>query len=280
MAKAQVVAATTSTVKGRERPQFLRALGRSEPPLIVAVDGVTYHRIDIFKHDSWAATACYRSADGRRVVCKFNRRAPIGIVPMRWLGNWLARREHYFLTTLAGVQGIPRVFDNVAINGCVVSSAVAHEFIPGNPLSLTHRLHSDFFDNVEKLLGTLHDKRIAYVDLHKQENVIVGDDGHPYLIDFQVSLQLPQGPVGATLFKMLQDCDLYHADKHRWIHRQPPASMKSRPRPWWLEMHRRVGVPLRTLRRRMLVLIGVRRGQGSSSTESAPEVGLRRADAA
>lgn len=265
---------------GRQRPPTLRALGKSEPPLIVTVDGTIYRRGEIFKHDSWAATATYHAADGRTIVCKFNRQASIGPLPMRWLGRRLARREHYFLRTLAGVPGIPRVFQEVSVNGRASRHAVAHEFIPGTPLSLSHRLRSDFFDNVERLLATLHGKRIAYVDLHKQENVIVGEDGLPYLIDFQVSVQLPAGLVFEPLFNMLRRCDLYHADKHRWIHRMPPASMKSRPCPGWLQLHRHISVPIRTLRRRLLVAIGVRRGRGSAATEAAPEIGLRRADAA
>lgn len=265
---------------GRERPSTLRALGRSEPPLVVTIQGQNYYRGEIFKHDSWAATATYVAADGCQVVCKFNRQSGIGPVPMRWLGRWLARRERYFLKTLAGVPGIPRVYSEVLVNGRAAQHAVAHDFIPGRPLSQSTRLRSDFFDNVERLLATLHAKRIVYVDLHKQENVIVGDDGLPYLIDFQVSVQLPSGFVFRPVFKMLCDCDLYHADKHRWIHRMPPASMICRPRPGWLQLHRQVGVPLRTLRRRLLVAIGVRRGQGSAATEAAPEVGLRRPDAA
>lgn len=263
--------------QGRERPRMLRALGLSEPPLLVTVDDRQYQRVEVFKHDSWAATASYRADDGRMIVCKFNRQAPIGLLPMSWLGRILARREQYFLNTLSGVHGIPRSYERVMVNGRLAPHAVAHEFIPGQPLSLSHHLRSDFFDNVEALLATLHSKRIAYVDLHKQENVLVGADGHPYLIDFQVSVQLPRGSWSTPLFHMLRDCDLYHADKHRWIHRQPPASMQSRPRPWWLQAHRQIAVPLRTLRRRLLVLIGVRRGHGSSSTEAAPEVGLRRA---
>jgi hypothetical protein len=249
---------------------------------MVLVNLESYRRVEIFKHDSWAATACYRSTSGQMIVCKFNRQAPIGLMPMRWLGRYLARREHFFLKTLAGVRGIPRVFDHVIADSRRCDNAVAHEFIPGAPLSITRTetLRSDFFDNVETLLGELHSRRIAYVDLHKQENVIVGADGYPYLIDFQVSVMVPAGRLALPLFKLLRDCDLYHVEKHRWIHRQPRASGEMFKMPKVLSLHRRIAVPLRTLRRRLLVAIGVRRGHGSASTEAAPEAGLRRADAA
>lgn len=265
---------------GCERPRTLRALGKSEPPLMVTVDGETFERDQIFKHDSWAATAAYISQSGRHIVCKFNRQAAIGIIPMSWLGRFLARREKYFLSSLQGVRGIPKVYESVQVNGRAWKNAVAHDYIPGKPLSISDKLRPDFFEQVEKLLQVLHAQRIIYVDLHKQENVLVGDDGLPYLIDFQVSVQLPDWALCRPLFQALRDCDCYNFDKHRWIHGLPPASGKSWPMPIWIRLHRKIGVPLRTLRRRLLVLLGVRRGHGSAATEVAPEVGLRRADAA
>ncbi len=244
-------------IVSRERPRTLRALGKSEPPLLVTVDGESFERDEVFKHDSWAATAAYKSKTGRHIVCKFNRRAAIALLPMGWLGRILASREKYFLDNLSGVRGIPKVYPTVAVNGQVWKNAVAHDYIPGKPLSITDRLRPDFFEKVEELLGILHARRIVYVDLHKQENVLVGDDGLPYLIDFQVSVQLPDSVWCRPLFRALRDCDCYHLDKHRWIHRMPPASGKSWPRPFWLQLHRQIGVPLRTLRRRLLVLLGV-----------------------
>jgi predicted Ser/Thr protein kinase len=267
--------ASTDSGHGRKRPKLFRALGHSEPPLMVSVDGKPCQRVDIFKHDSWAATAVYQASDGQKIVCKFNRQSPIGLLSMRWLGRKLAKRERNFLQQLQGVRGIPEVFTSVQVNGHECDHAVAHDFIPGKPLSLSNGVRRDFFEKVEELLGELHSRRIAYVDLHKQENVIVGDDGLPYLIDFQVSVQLPKGRWGDQLLKMLRDGDLYNMDKHRWLHRRQAANTTPFPRPWWLQAHRCIGVPLRTLRRRFLVLIGVRRGNGSASTELAPEVGLR-----
>lgn len=259
----------------RKRPSVLHALGQNEPAMLVSVDGKRYNRIDIFKHDSWAATAAYSSSDGQTIVCKFNRQAPIGWIPMRWLGRFLGYRERYFLQALAGVPGIPKVFREVKVNGRKLSNVVAHEFIPGKPLSLASNLRSDFFDNVKLVLAELHKRRIAYCDLHKQENVIVGDDGSPYLIDFQVSIQLPGGRMFTKLFSMLRDADLYHVEKHRCLHHQVTLSDVDLLRPWWIRLHRQIGVPFRTIRRRFLVHIGVRSGKGCASTEVATEVGLR-----
>ena len=280
MADFPAIARITPHHTTRERPAILRALGRSEPALLVTVDGEQYTQVDVFKHDTWAATAAYSSADGRTIVCKFNRQAPLLWIPMGWLGRFLGYRERYFLQAVAGVPGIPGVFREVKVNGRIMSNAVAHEFIPGKPLSLSSNLRSDFFENVKRVLAGLHERRIAYFDLHKQENVIVGEDGSPYLIDFQVSLKLPSGRMFTKLFDMLRDCDLYHVEKHRWLHRQASLSDVNRMRPWWIKLHRLVSVPLRTIRRWFLVAIGVRSGKGYSSTEVYVEVGLRRENAA
>ncbi|MGC3968602.1 MAG: hypothetical protein QM775_14830 [Pirellulales bacterium] len=63
----------------RSRPAWLRALGHDDPPAEVTVDGIVHRRVEIFKHDSWAATGVYQSSEqaessGARIICKFNRR--------------------------------------------------------------------------------------------------------------------------------------------------------------------------------------------------------------
>jgi hypothetical protein len=271
-------------LKGRPRPPYLRALGRAEPPTEVEVDGVRYSRREIFKHDSWAATAVYgdgvapvapgsgEGQDEKRIVCKFNRLAPLGFIPMRWLGRFLARREIDLLAKLQGVTGIPGVCRDVRIDGKRVRHVSAHAFIEGQPLSLASDVDRDFFDSLDRLVRELHVRRIAYVDLHKQENVIVGKDGNPYLMDFQISLQVPNRRWWNSLLRILCDCDRYHIAKHRSAHNIHGSEPQ---RPWIIRIHRRIGRPLRTLRRKLLVWIGVRRGDGFASTEVAPEVGLR-----
>ncbi len=44
----------------RPRPALFRALGRDEPPSVVTIGGEKHELIEIFKHDSWAATALTR----------------------------------------------------------------------------------------------------------------------------------------------------------------------------------------------------------------------------
>ena len=63
------------------RPPILRALGGRETPPEVVVDGRTYRRDVVFKHDSWAATALYGDAGGNRITCTAQEGATaIGLV--------------------------------------------------------------------------------------------------------------------------------------------------------------------------------------------------------
>lgn len=263
---------------GRPRPKTFRALGPHDPPQEVVIAGVTYRHRETFKHDSWAATALYACETGQ-VVCKFNRCQSIGPIPMRWLGRLLARREKNFLKALSDLPGIPKVYETVTADGRALPNVTAHDFVEGKPLSISSCVSPDFFDRFDLMLQEMHRRRIAYIDLHKQENVIVGDDGAPHLIDFQISFRVPDQRCLDFVLRILTDCDRYHAYKHRAQHGMVKAGEPALCRPKWICLHRKIAVPFRTMRRRLLVALGIRRGYGAPSTESAPEIGLRRAHA-
>jgi hypothetical protein len=233
----------------------------------------------VLKHDSWAATAVYRGPAGR-TVCKFNRQQPIFFLPMRWLGRVLARREASFLLQLADLANVPSLTGDVYVDGRRLAHAVAHNYVPGHPLGPREPADGRFFTALRGLLLDLHRRDMAYVDANKRENIIVGDDGQPYLIDFQISFRLPgwwpanSWPV-RLLLRTLQQSDLYHFEKH-WARCRPDLYGREvcdvvRSRPWWISLHRLVAVPLRTLRRNLLVAIGVRTAGGQAASEHFPE---------
>lgn len=266
----------TTAVSVRPRPPLLRALGRDEPPGEVEIDGLPYRLLRVVKHDSWAATAFYAGAD-KQVVCKFNRQQRVGPMPMRWLGRWLARREAHALRLLAGLPGIPAAVGDVTVAGQVQRHAVAHEFIAGRPLGRQDSISASAFAALSALLMEVHRRGMAYVDLHKRENILVGDDGRLYLLDFQINFCLPRWwPANALPTRMvlwlLQRSDSYHLGKHIArcsIAATPPAI------PWWIRLHRCVAMPMRAVRRWLLVKLGVRSGRGKVETEFFPEEVVR-----
>jgi hypothetical protein len=233
--------------------------------------------VEVFKHDSWACTTLYQ--DGReRFVVKFNRVQPILGLSMHWLGRWLARHEDAVLQRLAGLPNIPRSVGPVFVRGQKLDHAAAREYIPGRPLRRRDALQPAFALRFDALLQRLHARNVAYVDLHKRENLLVGDNGMPYLIDFQVSFLLPTGRWARFtplpwLLRLLQDGDRYHWRKHR--RRLIPGQAADLQRPGWIRLHRLIARPLRQARRRLLAALRIRGQTGRAATELFPEAAIR-----
>ena len=94
------------------------------------------------------------------------------------------------LALLADLPNVPALCGPIRVGGKLLDNAVAHVYVPGRPLARYDRVPDDFFPRLGRLLAEMHRRKMAYVDLHKRENILVGDDGQPYLIDFQISVAL------------------------------------------------------------------------------------------
>lgn len=268
----------------KKRPAQLRALGEDDPPEQVEVRGTTYRRDVILKHDSWAATAIYCNEAHERIICKFARTAPVFGIPLAWIGRIIAARESHFLRQLADVKTIPNDLGHVSSDGHLLSNAIARCYIDGKPMRAEQKIDPRIFDELYGLLDTLHKRNIAYVDLHKLENIIIGHDGRPYLIDFQVCFGLSErwpgnGRFARYYLARLQEFDIYHINKHL-VRFLPETLTEEQVRqksaiPLLIRVHRLFAIPLRTARRKLLVLIGVRNAGGSASSELDPEDAYR-----
>jgi hypothetical protein len=253
------------------------------PAEVPLVDG-RYRHVRTFKHDFFAATGLYEGPSGR-VVLKLGRTKPFLGLPMSWLGEWAADHETELYRLAESVPGIPACMGRVGRTGFV------HAFVEGHPLQRNERVNDEFFPRLEVLLDALHAKGIAYVDLEKRENILVGDDGRPWLIDFQISYPGPdldrvidrrRGPgtlhrlvplgLRRCLFTRLQRADGYHLLKHWRRHRpdmltgeQIAASYQVARIIRW---HRKLSRPFTMLRRRALQWLT---GQARSPKQEGPE---------
>src|SRR5258707_12335587 len=90
-----------------------------------------------------------------------------------------------FYRKLQDLPNIPRLLGTVGDTGFV------HEFVAGRPLASERPVPDGFFDRLVDSLAELHRRGIAYVDTNKPENILLGDDGQPHLIDFQISWDSP-----------------------------------------------------------------------------------------
>ncbi|NIA06370.1 MAG: hypothetical protein GWP14_01830 [Actinobacteria bacterium] len=230
--------------KSRVLSPWLLALGSDSLPPKIIVKQSTYHLQRVFKHDFWAASGLY-SNDSSQVVLKIYRRHDL-------LGRWLAKREISFYRCLQDLPGIARFLGTFGRNGFV------HSYIAGQDLLEypKDRIPDDFFDQLVDLMRAIHLRGISYVDANKRDNVIVGLDSRPYLIDFQISWRPKPGGLSRRVLLFMQRMDMYHLFKHK--SRLRPDLMK--PQEWHLrrnpglslKLHRLIAVPFRRFRRTTL----------------------------
>jgi len=242
------------------RHAWLRALGRAEPPPRLTLASGTYEFVKNFKHDFFAATALYSGPSGKAVL-KMGRCISLFGLPTAWIGRWLTRREGRMYELMADIEGVP------AWLGYDGASALAHAYVEGAPLGRRDAVNDEFFPRLSAMIDAIHARGAAYVDLEKPENILLGEDGRPHLIDFQISVyyspvSLRRWWLPRKVLSTLQLSDRYHLLKH-WRRLRPDQltaeqMAESYKAPFWIAWHRRIFRPLTLLRRWILVRLGER----------------------
>lgn len=245
-------------------PPSLTALGRRTLPAEIEVGGNRYVHRQTFKNDFFAVTATYEGRSGR-VLLKVGRQAGFWGIPLVWVGRLLAAREAAALECLVDLDGVPRLIGRWGATGIV------REFVEGHPLAKGERVGDDFHVRLRSLVDQIHARGMAYVDLEKCENVLVGDDGRPYLFDFQIAWYVPARWGGELwpvrrLRRWFQAGDRYHLVKLQRRTRpdqlSPEALAGSYRRPWYLRVHGLVARPFTWCRRVILNRLDPRRKDG------------------
>ncbi len=229
-----------------------KALGCDTLPSTVTVEDRPFRFVKTFKHSFAVAVALYE-ANGEKVVVKLHRQKPFFGIPLKWAGELMASYENAVLKKCHGVDGVPDQLNTF------LKTAVAHDYIPGHSLRAFEPVEDVFFERLFNTLNQIHKRGIAYVDLEKPENILKGDDGYPYFIDFQVAFYWPSNlpPGNCSLIraarKWLQRCDYYHACKH--LRRMRPGLLNERQRscyirkPWPVKLANAILKPWQILRK-------------------------------
>lgn len=116
--------------------------------------------------------------DGQLVVVKDFSRSDFLFRAI--VGPILIRREYGALRKLVGVQGIPQLV------GKLDRFSVAMEHVAGTSLDKIGRARLDnaFYKRLREVVDAMHARGVAHCDLRSRGNVMLGDGGQPYLVDF------------------------------------------------------------------------------------------------
>ncbi|MFT7668927.1 MAG: hypothetical protein ACI8X5_001627 [Planctomycetota bacterium] len=173
---------------------------------------------EVLKSDSFGRVEELESDSGlaliRRVACGAS------IPGSRLIARYLMGRERAALCALGALDGVPLLSESEAAMEASSSGGRAplrkdvlvRECVLGKALHQTELLAEDFFDHLDALVAELHALGVCHNDLHKEMNVMVGEDRFPYLIDFQLASLHPRR--GRVFASRVQD-DLRHIQKHR-----------------------------------------------------------------
>jgi hypothetical protein len=121
-------------------------------------------------------------ADGRRYAVKDFRRRPLLV--RATIGRWSMRREGRAYDALRELQGVPE------LEGRPHPLVLVLAYVDGPSLAAWERgrsLPDRFFERLKALLAAVHDRGVVQGDLHHRD-VLVGEDGLPWLVDFSTSM--------------------------------------------------------------------------------------------
>jgi hypothetical protein len=187
---------------------------------------------------------------------KYGRAQDFCGFPIGWIGEYLRAREERIYRAIDGIEGVPRWVGRVGLNGYAI------EYLDGRPLDHLSAPPPGFFDRLRTILDAFHARGVAYCDGNKRSNILVSEDGRPFLIDYQISLSFredwpwPLRAVMRSIVRYMCRQDLYHLYKHK--RRLSPQELTSeeeglsRRRDVWTRIHRKLTKPYRNARRGFL----------------------------
>jgi predicted Ser/Thr protein kinase len=197
-----------------------------------------------FGHGYQASVILVASPIGDIVVKSPHRRFPFGRI-----ARASVRREAGIYAQLENVPGIPKC------HGLAAEQHLALDHIAGH--SLRDRMpagRDEFFARLLVTIQAMHAAGVAHGDLKRKNNVLVGPDERPYIIDFGIARADGPGLIARLLFNWFRQLDLnaWVKLKHGGRPAALPAADAAIHRPLLLEhLARMVRIPWQflTLRR-------------------------------
>jgi len=182
-------------------------------PDTINIKGVPHHCVKVYKEDFYAVTRVYEGPTGAYIV-KAAQLYPCRNFLREWAAHFLAVREVRIHRQIRHIEGVPKIVGKVGRFGFI------REYVPGETLNRAGRVPDDYFDGLKQILEQVHAAGVVHIDIEKPENILVGEDGRPHIIDFQISWcpdlwAAPFEWLTRPLFRIAQKEDWYHFYKHK-----------------------------------------------------------------
>jgi hypothetical protein len=159
----------------------------------------------LLKQDSFGTVRRLPLDAGGALVDCVERDTTTAARGVRWLARRLAAREARALGALRQVPQVPRLLD-------WDGRRLRRSWLAGLPLHRAGTVDTAYFREALRLLRRLHAAGVVHNDLAKEPNWLVGPDGRPALVDFQLAARPRRR---GRLFRMLAWDDLRHLLKHK-----------------------------------------------------------------
>ncbi len=108
-----------------------------------------------------------------------------GFVFRNTVGRFLIWRETKAYRRLRGLEGVP------AFHGVIDGLALILEELEGRNVELLEkerRLPDGFFEALRDLVNKVHNRGLAHCDLKRAPNVMIGQKGEPYIVDWSAAI--------------------------------------------------------------------------------------------
>lgn len=148
-------------------------------------------KLQIMHKGRFANAIVYRYHDDKRdLVIKDFHHSPWFI--RKTFARLFVNQETKALARLNGLPGVSPEYYRLS------PISVAYSHIDGTPLRALSKQHQQlpvsFFHDLEHMVSSMHRRGLVHLDLRNMGNILCGDDGKPYFIDFQSSLRYARFP--------------------------------------------------------------------------------------
>ena len=134
----------------------------------------------------------------------------------KYVSEHFIQHEYKIYQRLEGIAGIPKCY------GLSDDGSLILEYIDGNSYREKEHIlenRDQFFIDLLALILSIHKAGVSHGDLKRKDNILIGENNQPYLIDFGTAMSLNSEDqlIKRWLYKFSKQTDLNAWIKHKYF---------------------------------------------------------------